>query len=61
VMKSAKGCGSVGILNCGRIEAKAKQLLSRSTMSSTSTEIQPDVMYAIDIDNGERIIERGCG
>ena len=59
-MKSAKGCGSVGILNCGRIEAKAKQFLRYST-ASTSTEIQPDVMYAIDIDNGERITERRCG
>ena len=54
-MKSAKGCGSVVILSCGRIEAKAKQLLSHSTMSSRSTEIQPDVMYAIDINNSERI------
>ena len=60
-MKSAKGCGGVRILNCGRIEAKAKQLLSHSTLSSTSTEIQPDVMYAIDIDNSKRITERGCG
>ena len=38
---------AVGILNCCRIEAKLKQLLCHGTVSSTPTEIQPNIMYSI--------------